>query len=62
MSRKIEWWIEMSIQGCARSGEIEFEDDATDEEIEEMVKEEVFNTVSWGWSEKPQVESEAERS
>ncbi len=50
--RAIEWWLETGKQGGDESGEIEVEDNATEEEIDALVREEVFNIVSWGWSEK----------
>ena len=50
--RVIEWNIETSLQGADWSGEVEVEDNATDEEIDAIVREEVFNIVSWGWTEK----------
>jgi hypothetical protein len=40
------------MQGADWSGEIEVEDSATDEEIDAIVRDEVFNIVSWGWTEK----------
>ncbi len=50
--RKINWSVEMSTVYSAKTdGTIEVEDDATDEEIDHLVREEVFNIVSWGWSE-----------
>jgi hypothetical protein len=50
--RIIEWNLETSMQGADWSGEIEVDDDATDTQIDELVREEVFNIVSWGWTEK----------
>lgn len=50
--RTIEWHIETTLQGADWSGEIEVEDNATDEDIDAEVREEVFNIVSWGWTEK----------
>jgi hypothetical protein len=52
MMRTIVWNLETSMQGANWDGEIEVEDDATDQEIDEMVREEVFNIISWGWSDK----------
>jgi hypothetical protein len=48
--RIIKWWLETGKQGGAESGEIEVEDNATEKEIDLLVREEVFNIVSWGWS------------
>lgn len=50
--RTIEWNLETTMQGADWSGEIEVEDSATDEEIDAIVRDEVFNIVSWGWTEK----------
>lgn len=50
--RTIEWHFETGMQGADWSGEIEVEDNATEEEIEGLVREEVFNIVSWSWREK----------
>ena len=52
--RTIEWSVEMNIQGANVKGTIEVEDGATEEEIDEAVKDVVFNYVSWGWHEKDQ--------
>lgn len=45
----ITWSVETPMQGANWSGEIEVDDTATDEEIGELVREEVFNIVSYGW-------------
>ena len=45
--KKIEWWLETPT--FTEKGEVEVEDGASEEEIEEIVKEEVFNLISWGW-------------
>lgn len=46
---KVLWHVEMGLQGCEMTGECEVDDDATDEEIEAVVREDVFNFVSWTW-------------
>lgn len=46
---KIRWICNTGFAGCNYEDEIEIKDDATDEEIEEMVKEEIFNYFSWSW-------------
>lgn len=48
--KTIEWHIETSTNGCDWDGEVEVEDDATEEEIDGIVREEVFNIVSWSWA------------
>lgn len=48
--RTINWVVENGLVGCRQTGTIEVEDDASDEEINEMVREEVFNVIEWSWS------------
>lgn len=50
--RTIHWHVENGLNGCDRSGTFEVEDDATDEQIDEAVRDEVFNYVGWSWREK----------
>lgn len=52
--RLIKWHLSTGTQGCDREGEIEVEDNATDDEIDADVREEVFGFVEWCWSEEPQ--------
>lgn len=47
--RTIEWHIETGIQGADRSGTVEVDDDATEADIDAIVREEVFNFISWNW-------------
>lgn len=42
--------LETGFAGCTHEGEIDVDDNATDEEIEEIVKEEAFNYIELGWS------------
>lgn len=56
--RKIKWSLETGFAGCVHKGEFEVDDNATDEEIEELAREEVFNCINWNWWE----EKEAEKS
>lgn len=49
--RTIQWHLSTGQQGCDRSGEIEVEDNATESEIDQLVREEVYNFVEWGWTE-----------
>ena len=46
----VEWHIETGLQGADWDGEVEVEDTATEDEIDAIVREEVFNIVSWSWS------------
>lgn len=50
--KTIEWHLETGMVGGDRSGEIEVADNATDDEIEAEVRDEVFNFISWSWREK----------
>lgn len=54
--RIIEWHLETGFVGGIRKGEIEVDDDADDEEIDELVQDEALNRISWGWTEKPKDE------
>jgi hypothetical protein len=47
--RTVRWTLEVGLQGCDRSGEVEVPSDASDEEIEVIVREDIFNFISWGW-------------
>lgn len=49
--RIIKWWSGAGMVGSDREGEVEVEDDATEKEIDAIVREEVFNHFEWGWSE-----------
>jgi len=46
---KVHWHVEMGFVGCEHSGVIEVEEDCSTEAIDEAVRDEVFNVVSWGW-------------
>lgn len=45
----VEWHTETGMQGADWDGEVEVEDNATEDEIDAIVREEVFNIVSWSW-------------
>lgn len=47
--RTVEWHLETGFVGGDREGEVEVDDNATGEEIEGIVREEVFNYISWSW-------------
>jgi hypothetical protein len=54
MTRKIKWCVEMINNHSAQTeGEIEVEDDATDEDIEQAVTDAIFGSglISYGWHE-----------
>jgi len=46
----IEWFSNNGLVGSERKGEIEVDDDATEKEIEEDVREAVFNYFEWGFA------------
>lgn len=48
--KTVEWHIETGMQGADWDGEVEVDDTATEEEIDAIVREEVFNIVSWSWN------------
>lgn len=45
----IEWTLSTGFAGCEHYGTIEVDDDATEEEIDEMVRDEVFSCIDWGY-------------
>lgn len=45
----VEWVCNTGFAGCDYKEEIEVDDNATDEEIDEIVREEVFGVIEWGW-------------
>ena len=47
----IKWFCETGFARCVHKGKIEVEDDASNEEIEELVRDEVFQEINWGWNE-----------
>lgn len=49
--RTIKWTIDTGFVGARHKGSFEVEDDATDEEIDEMIREEVWNCIEFSWTE-----------
>lgn len=49
--RKIKWYINTGFAQCKFEGEIEVNDNATDEEIEEIVAEEALSCIDIGYEE-----------
>ena len=49
--KTISWILNTGYIGCSHEGTFEIDENATEAEIEEAVKEEVFNEISWGWEE-----------
>jgi hypothetical protein len=50
--RTIEWKVSVGVAGCEQEGTIEVDDDATEEDIDAAVSDDMFNVVSWSWKEK----------
>lgn len=46
----VNWTVEASCENFSVKGSLTVDNNATDEEIEEAVSQEVFNVVQWGWS------------
>ena len=53
MTRKVKWHLSIGLAGCKRTDVVEIADgdDLTDEDIDEIVKDIVFNHIEWGWAE-----------
>jgi hypothetical protein len=49
--RTIKWTPETGFARATHEGEIEVENNATVEEIEELAKEEALDSISWTWEE-----------
>lgn len=47
----IKWYLNIGWANAMQEGEFEFDDNATDEEIEETIKDIVFGYIDWGWEE-----------
>lgn len=47
--KRIEVHVSVGLVGCRRKATIEVEDDCTDEEIEELAREALFEMIEWGW-------------
>lgn len=47
--KRITVHVTTGIQGADRECEIEVEDDATDEQIEEDAKDAMFSMIEWSW-------------
>ena len=49
--RKIKVTVSTGYSGCGRNCEFEVEDDMSDEEIEEIELERLFEMIEWSWYE-----------
>lgn len=46
---KVRVWVSMNLVGCVRCDEIEVDDNATEEEVEESVRDWMFEHIEWGY-------------
>jgi hypothetical protein len=46
---KVKAWVSMHLVGCERREEIEIEDGTSEDEIEEAVREWMFEQIEWGY-------------
>lgn len=47
---KIDAHVHMGLVGCTRKFSVEVEDDCTDDEIDEVVRDTMFDgIIEWGW-------------
>ena len=49
--KTIRWVLETGFVGCSLEGTFAVNENATEAEIDEAVKEEVFSEISWSWEE-----------
>lgn len=47
--KTVKWVLETGYRGCEHEGEIQVDDDATEDDIEELVKEEAYGYVDLMW-------------
>lgn len=50
-SMKIRWTLSIGYLSAAKEGEIEVDDDASEDFIEGVVRGEVFQCIEWDWAE-----------
>jgi hypothetical protein len=46
--KTVKWYCSIGLVGCRITGTIEVEADATDDDIDEMIREEVMQRLEWG--------------
>ena len=49
--KTIEVTVTSGFVGCRKTESFEVDDDVSDEEIEEMAQEVMFNMIEWSWHE-----------
>lgn len=47
--KTIDWTLEHNTHGCDLNGSVEVEDDATEADIEALVREDMWNLLSLSW-------------
>lgn len=50
--RTIKWRISIGLVGCHKEGEFEVEENVSEDEIEQIAREEAFECIDWNWEEK----------
>jgi hypothetical protein len=48
--KTVKWWLDIGFANAARSGKVEVDDESTEAEIDDIIREEVHNYIEWGWS------------
>lgn len=56
--KKIRMFLNTGFVGCKRSEVVEFEDEATEEEIDEYCKEWMHEHIEYGWHEETEDDNE----
>ena len=46
---RIKVYVTIGLVGCRREVELDIEDDMTDDEIEELARDTMFEIIEWGW-------------
>ena len=50
--KNIKWTLDVGFgNACLHQGEIEINDETSEDEIEKMVKDEVYSCLDWWWEE-----------
>ncbi len=52
--KQITVYLNVGLSGCKRTETLEVDDDLSDEEIEEVARDVMFNMMEWGWYEGPE--------
>lgn len=49
----INGYVSVGLVGCRKEFKFEVEDDTSDDDIEELARDEMFNCIEWGWKHAP---------